>query len=78
MGNLKKSPDKSEKRNAVNLRRSPYLTRHIKKNEKINTNDVIWLRPFKKTSLSPFEFLKKKNSKKKFKKGDFLIKKNLK
>lgn len=78
LGNLKKSPDKSEKKNAVNLRRSPYLTRHIKKNEKINTNDVIWLRPFKKTSLSPFEFLKKKNSKKKFKKGDFLIKKNLK
>jgi sialic acid synthase SpsE len=78
LGKLKKIPDRSEKKNIVNLRRSPYINKDIKKNQKINNDDIIWLRPFKKNSLNKIKILTSTTSKKNLKKGDLLIKKNLK
>ena len=67
-----------KKKNIVNLRRSPYINKDIKKNQKINNDDIIWLRPFKKNSLNKIKILTSTTSKKNLKKGDLLIKKNLK
>ena len=78
LGDLKKSPDKSEKTNTINLRRSPYLIKDLKKNQKLNINNIIWLRPYNQKSFSSVDILKKKISKKNLKKGDLLLKKNFK
>ena len=60
LGKLKKAPNRDEKKNIVNLRRSLYANKDIEKNQKIKNDDVIWLRPYKKTSLNEIEFLKNK------------------
>ena len=73
LGDGKKIVEKNEKKTNFIQRRGSYASKTINKNEIIKINDIIFLRPFFKGSISPFT--KKKTfgrAKKNIAKGEFI------
>ena len=76
LGTGKKIVEKNEKKTNFIQRRGSYAIREIKKNETIKINDIIFLRPYFKGSISPFTNKKTfGKSKKDIIKGQFVFKK---
>ena len=73
LGDGKKIVEKNEKKTNFIQRRGSYASKNIDKNERIKINDIIFLRPYFKGSISPFT--KKKTfgrAKKNITKGEFI------
>jgi N-acetylneuraminate synthase len=76
LGSGKKIVEKNEKKTNLIQRRGSYAARDLKKKEIIKYDDIIFLRPYFKGSISPFT--NKKNfgkSKKTINKGEFIFRK---
>ncbi len=76
MGNGKKIVEKNETKTNFIQRRGSYAARNLEKNEIIKSDDLIFLRPYFKGSLSPFTNKKTfGKAKKHINKGEFIFKK---
>ncbi len=74
IGDFGKNPKRKELSNVKNLRRSAYFKRQMDNGTKIFSKDIVWLRPYKNSSIKNLKQIEGKKLNKNVKKNDLLTK----
>ena len=77
IGDFGKNPKRKELSNVKNLRRSAYFKRQMDNGTKIFSKDIVWLRPYKNSSIKNLKQIEGKKLNKNVKKNDLLTKESL-